>query len=77
MRPLPARLRADARSKQPVAGFDPTEAVVRGAATIAAILSGEGDGPMCIMPLIPLSIGIETAGGVYTPIVSRNSIYVR
>lgn len=53
------------------------EVVVRGVARMAGILSGEYlDGCVDYYPIdiLPLSVGIETAGGLYTKVVLRNSI---
>ncbi|XP_028134226.1 heat shock protein 70 A1-like [Diabrotica virgifera virgifera] len=56
--------------------INPDEAVAYGAAVQAAVLSGETDSKIqdvLLVDVAPLSLGIETAGGVMTNIISRNS----
>ncbi|CAJ0580277.1 unnamed protein product, partial [Mesorhabditis spiculigera] len=56
--------------------INPDEAVAYGAAVQAAILSGDKDETVQSLLLIdvaPLSLGIETAGGVMTPLIKRNA----
>jgi L1 cell adhesion molecule like protein len=55
---------------------NPDEAVAYGAAVQAAILSGNKDDAikdLLLLDVCPLTIGIETAGNVMTPIIPRNS----
>lgn len=53
-------------------GVDPMECVASGAAIQAGVLSGEV-GDIVLVDVIPLSLGIETLGGVATTLISRNS----
>jgi len=61
--------------KEPRSGVNPDEAVAEGAAVQACILSGDncGDQDMVIIDTVPLSLGIETVGGVMSKVISRNT----
>jgi len=62
--------------KEPSRGVNPDEAVAYGAAVQACILSGGdcGDSSMVLLDVNPLSLGIETVGGVMTSIIPRNTV---
>jgi heat shock protein 5 len=61
--------------KEPNRGINPDEAVAYGAAVQGGILSGEGDAHgMVLLDITPLTLGIETAGGVMTKLISRNTV---
>merc|ERR1712099_137711 len=61
--------------KEPSKGINPDEAVAYGAAVQAGVLSGEGDAEgIVLLDVNPLTMGIETVGGVMTKIIPRNSV---
>ncbi|MDD5112167.1 MAG: molecular chaperone DnaK [Candidatus Altiarchaeota archaeon] len=62
----------DALSRKAEHGVDPMECVALGAAIQGAILSGEVK-DMVLLDVTPLTLGIETLGGIMTPIVERNT----
>jgi molecular chaperone DnaK len=53
-------------------GVNPDEVVSSGAAIQAAVLSGEMK-DVLLLDVVPLTIGIETLGGVFTPLIDRNT----
>ncbi len=60
--------------KEPERGIDPMECVAMGAAIQAAILSGEmRDREIVLLDVVPLTLGVETLGGIFTPIIERNT----
>ena len=61
--------------KEPNRGINPDEAVAYGAAVQAGILSGEENtGGLLLLDVNPLTMGIETVGGVMTKLIARNTV---
>ncbi len=74
MTKMPAVQRAVATffGRQPNRSVNPDEAVAVGAAIQGAILSGDV-GEVVLLDVVPLSLGIETAGGMMTKLIPRNA----
>ena len=72
--PIVAKFVEDYVGKQVERGVDPMEAVAKGAAVQAGVLGGEVQGKeILLLDVTPLTLGLETLGGVRTPLIDRNT----
>ena len=63
----------DIFNKEPNKSINPDEVVAIGAAIQGAILAGEVEEQMVLLDVTPLSLGVETLGGVMTRLIERNT----
>jgi len=71
--PIVKKFVADAIGKEAESGVDPMEAVAFGAAIQAGIMAGDVESDIVLLDVTPLTLGIETLGGVREPIIERNT----
>ncbi|HMQ01822.1 MAG TPA: molecular chaperone DnaK, partial [Candidatus Doudnabacteria bacterium] len=72
--PVVAKFVEDYVGKTVERGVDPMEAVAKGAAVQAGVLGGEVEGKeILLLDVTPLTLGLETLGGVRTPLIDRNT----
>ncbi len=60
-------------NKEPFKGINPDECVALGAAYQGGVLGGDVKEGLLLLDVTPLTLGIETAGGVSTPMIKRNT----
>ncbi len=70
--PMVQELVAQITGKQPNKGVNPDEVVAMGAALQAGVLAGEVS-DILLLDVTPLSLGLETLGGVMTKLIERNT----
>jgi len=70
--PMIHALVSELTGREPHRGVNPDEVVAAGAAVQAGVLTGEVD-DVVLLDVTPLSLGIETKGGVFTRLIERNT----
>ena len=71
--PIVRKFVSDSVEKEAESGVDPLEAVAFGAAVQAGIIAGDVTSDIVLLDVTPLTLGIETLGGVREPIIERNT----
>ncbi len=70
--PLVQRKVTEFFGREPHKGVNPDEVVAMGAAIQGAALKGQVD-EVILLDVTPLTLGVETGGGVFTPLIGRNT----
>ena len=71
--PLVRKFVSDVVGKEAESGVDPMEAVAMGAAIQAGIIAGDVTSDIVLLDVTPLTLGIETLGGIREPLIERNT----
>ena len=71
--PLVKKFVSDLVGQESESGVDPMEAVAMGAAIQAGIIAGDVSSDIVLLDVTPLTLGIETLGGVREPLIERNT----
>ena len=71
--PLVRKFISNLIGKEAETGVDPMEAVAMGAAIQAGIIAGDVTSDIVLLDVTPLTLGIETLGGVREPLIERNT----
>ena len=71
--PLVKKFVSEIIGKDAESGVDPMEAVAMGAAIQAGIIAGDVTSDIVLLDVTPLTLGIETMGGVREPLIERNT----
>jgi len=71
--PLVRKIVSEVVGKEAESGVDPMEAVAMGAAIQAGIIAGDVTSDIVLLDVTPLTLGIETLGGVREPLIERNT----
>jgi len=71
--PLVRKIVSEVVGQEAESGVDPMEAVAMGAAIQAGIIAGDVTSDIVLLDVTPLTLGIETLGGVREPLIERNT----
>ncbi len=71
--PMVKKFVGDVIGRNPESGVDPMEAVAVGAAIQAGIIAGDVTSDIVLLDVTPLTLGVETLGGLREPLIERNT----